>query len=153
AADMKGPVAALMDVFVAEAHSHVGLLLTCDEESGGAHGTQHVLRSLAWRPEVVLLPDGGASMRLVTQQKGLLRLKLTAVGRSVHAARPWQGINALERAFRGYQSMRRAYPPPREEADERISVTLTALHSVGNSPNALPDVAEGVLDVRYPGDK
>ncbi|HEY7782969.1 MAG TPA: M20/M25/M40 family metallo-hydrolase [Ktedonobacterales bacterium] len=151
AADMKGPIAALLDIVETEPVAGLGLLLTGDEESGGAHGTAHVLRSLDWRPEVVVLPDGGANMRLVTEQKGMLRLRLTAEGQAAHGARPWLGINALERIIAGYQAVRRAYPPPVDEDDWRVSATLTVLRNRGNAPNTVPDFAEGMLDLRYPG--
>src|SRR5690348_883167 len=59
AADMKGPVAALLDLLTAERLPGLGLLLTTDEESGGEHGTLHVLERMETPPQVVLLPDGG----------------------------------------------------------------------------------------------
>lgn len=151
AADMKGPVAALIDLLETEPVAGLGLLLTGDEESGGAHGTAHVLKSLDWRPDVVVLPDGGANMRLVTEQKGLLRLRLKAEGSAAHGARPWLGVNALERVYAGYRSVRRAYPLPIDEADWRVSCALTALRNGNNAPNTVPDHAEGILDLRYPG--
>lgn len=154
AADMKGPVAALMEVFESNPLPGLGLLLTTDEEIGGMNGTEHALRCLPWRPEVVVLPDGGASMRLVVEQKGLLRLRLGATGRSVHAARPWKGRNAAELLMRAYRVLQRTFPRPRREDDWRPSVTLTRIHTGGdtgeNAANAVPDHATAILDIRYP---
>src|SRR5262249_42847254 len=39
-ADMKGPVAALLDLFETESRSGLGLLLTTDEENGGKDGAR-----------------------------------------------------------------------------------------------------------------
>jgi succinyl-diaminopimelate desuccinylase len=153
-ADMKGPVAALLDILETIPLPGLGLLLTTDEEIGGTHGTRHVLDWLADQgalPKVALLPDGGAGMRLVVEQKGVLHLRLLAEGRAAHASRPWLGINALERLFEGYAELRRQYPTPAAEDDWRVTVTLTELRNVGNSPNTVPQRVEGVLDVRFPG--
>lgn len=149
-ADMKGPIAALLDIVAHERLTNVGILLTTDEESGGAHGTQHALACMDWRPDVAILPDGGAHMRLVTEQKGMLRLRLHANGSSAHGARPWQGKNALEHLFRGYQRLKRAFPQPRSERDWRVSLTLTQVNDQGNAANVVPQSAEGILDIRYP---
>src|SRR5579884_2120006 len=64
-ADMKGPIAALIDIMATEPIPGLGLLVTTDEEIGGENGVNHVLQNLDWRPDVVILPDGGANMCLV----------------------------------------------------------------------------------------
>jgi succinyl-diaminopimelate desuccinylase len=148
-ADMKGPVAALMDIIENDALPGLGLVLTTDEEIGGANGTAYVLRQLDWQPEIVFLPDGGANMRLITAQKGVLRLRLTAPGKAAHGSRPWLGDNAIEKLIRGYQALLRAYPIPADEDDWRISINLSQIEG-GNAPNSVPDEAHATLDVRYP---
>lgn len=153
AADMKGPIAALLEVFAAEPLPGVGLLLTTDEELGGEHGTHHVLERLAAEgalPEVALLPDGGANMRLVAEQKGVLRLHLVASGRAAHGARPWLGTNAVEQLFAGYRAVLRAFPPPRSEDDWRPSIALTQVSTGDNAQNTIPGRAEATLDIRFP---
>lgn len=150
-ADMKGPVAALIDIMVTKAQSGLGLLLTTDEETGGEDGVGHFLHAVEWRPEVVILPDGGANLRLVTEQKGILRLRIHASGTAAHGARPWLGQNAIDRLYRGYQALLHAYPIPASEDDWRVSITLSQLHG-GIAPNTVPWHAEGLLDIRYPGD-
>ena len=148
-ADMKGPIAAMLDVMEHEPQTGLGLLLTTDEEIGGQDGIGHVLQTIDWRPEVVILPDGGANMHLVVEQKGMLRLRLEAEGIAAHGSRPWKGDNAIERIFKGYQKLLRAYPMPQAEEDWRVSITLSELHG-GMVPNSVPWKAEATLDVRYP---
>lgn len=150
-ADMKGPVAALIDIFESDQVRGLGILLTSDEESGGNDGTRHVLECIPWRPDVVLLPDGGANMRLVTEQKGLLRMRLDAMGRAAHAARPWKGKNAAERLYQAHRLLKRAYGQPRGESDWRPSISLTYVQTGKNNWNVVPDHAEAVVDMRYPG--
>lgn len=149
-ADMKGPIAAMIDLMETEAQPGLGLLLTTDEETGGEDGVGAFLRAVEWRPEVVILPDGGAGMRLVEEQKGILRLKISTEGQAAHGSRPWLGINAIDQLYRGYQSLLRKYPIPTGEDDWRISITLSQLHG-GLTLNSVPWHAEAILDIRYPG--
>jgi len=150
AADMKGPVAALLDLLSTERLPGLGLLLTTDEESGGEHGALYVLERMEMLPNIVLLPDGGANMRLICEQKGVLRLALSTHGTAAHGSRPWLGANAIERLYAGYEALRRRFPIPTDEDDWRVSITLTSLRSEGNSPNTVPQAASGILDIRYP---
>ncbi|MBA3825415.1 MAG: peptidase dimerization domain-containing protein, partial [Ktedonobacterales bacterium] len=115
----------------------------------GIDGVAHVLGQIPWRPEVVILPDGGANMQLVTEQKGVLRLRLEAFGTAAHGSRPWKGDSAIDRLYRGYQKLMRAYPHPVAEDDWRVSVNLSELHG-GLTPNSVPWRAEATLDIRYP---
>jgi succinyl-diaminopimelate desuccinylase len=149
-ADMKGPVAALIDIMATEPQTGLGLLLTTDEEIGGEDGVGHFLENVGWRPDVVVMPDGGANMRLVTEQKGILRLRIVSGGKPVHSSRPWLGENAIEVLWRGYQALLRAYPTPADEEDWRVSIALTELHG-GITPNTVPWQAEATLDIRFPG--
>jgi succinyl-diaminopimelate desuccinylase len=149
-ADMKGPIAALIDIMETEAQPGLGLLLTTDEESGGEDGVGYFLKQIDWRPEAVVLPDGGANMRLVTNQKGIVRLKITTNGKAAHGSRPWLGVNAIDQLYKGYQALLRAFPAPQQEDDWRVSITLSHLHG-GVTLNAVPWYAEAILDIRYPG--
>jgi acetylornithine deacetylase len=98
--DAKGPLAAMAVAF-ASARLPGGARLvfaaTCDEETGGEG--LGVLRPKL--PElhaaVVGEPTG---LEVCCAQRGLLRLRVTAKGRSAHAARPWQGENAISKAVR-----------------------------------------------------
>ena len=148
-ADMKGPIAALIDIFVQEPHQGMGLLLTTDEEIGGKDGTAYMLQHIPL-PKVVLLPDGGARMNLVTEQKGMLPITLHATGKPAHASRPWMGKNALEIMYRGYQRLLDIYPIPANEEDWSVSIALTDLRNQGNAKNTIPNKAEAYLDIRYP---
>jgi succinyl-diaminopimelate desuccinylase len=151
-ADMKGPIAAMIDIMEYEPVTGMGLLLTSDEEVGGLDGMAYVLGQLPWRPEVAIVPDGGANMQLVLEQKGLLHLRLKATGEPAHGSRPWKGDNAIEKLYAGYQKLRRAYPQPQSEDDWRISINLSEFHG-GLTANSVPHHAEATLDIRYPQTK
>ena len=98
--DAKGPLAAMICAFVEATlptDARLVLAATCEEETGGAG-----LGTL--RPElgdidaaIIGEPTG---MAVCSCQRGLLRLRMIAHGKSAHASRPWQGENAIEKAAR-----------------------------------------------------
>jgi succinyl-diaminopimelate desuccinylase len=149
-ADMKGPAAALIDIMMQEPMTGMGLLLTTDEELGGRDGTEYVLNATGLRPEVVILPDGGSNMRLITEQKALFRLRLISHGLAAHGSRPWQGDNAALHIYHGYEALLQAYPAPQYEDDWCPSITLSQISTINNPVNTVPGHAEGMLDVRFP---
>jgi|GEM_PF-228300 len=151
-ADMKGPAAAMIDIMATEPVTGLGLLLTTDEEIGGMDGVGHILDTISWRPDVVILPDGGANMRLITDQKGILRLRVVATGKSAHSSRPWIGDNAILHITNAYQSLLQAYPPPTQEDDPQPAITLSGILG-GSSQNTIPWYAEGTLDIRFSDDQ
>ena len=88
-------------------------------------------------------------MRLITEQKGILRIGLTAHGVAAHGSRPWLGDNPISHIYRGYEALLRAYPEPTNEEDWRVSIALTEFYA-GVASNSVPWRAEGTLDVRFP---
>jgi len=98
--DAKGPLAALVCAFLeAELPAGVRLVIaaTCDEETGGEG--LGVLRPDLPRIDAAVVGEP-TRLRVCSCQRGLLRLRLRAGGRRAHAARPWQGENAIEKAAR-----------------------------------------------------
>jgi acetylornithine deacetylase len=98
--DAKGPLAALACAFLAArvpAEGRLVLAATCDEETGGM-GLGTLLPELP-PPDGAIIGEP-TSLEVCSCQRGLLRLRLIARGRRAHAARPWQGENAIEKAAR-----------------------------------------------------
>jgi acetylornithine deacetylase len=98
--DAKGPLAALICAFLAAevpAGARLVLAATCDEETGG-EGLE------ALRPELppvdAAIVGEPTTLAVCSCQRGMLRLRLRAKGKRAHAARPWQGENAIEKAAR-----------------------------------------------------
>ena len=122
-----------------------GILLTGDEEIGGAHGARKVLPEI--RPEFCIALDGGDPDTVVIHEKGIYRLKLIARGKAAHGARPWLGENAIEKLMDDYARIRPFFEVTAPEHWHR-TMTLSILRA-GESPNQVPDTAEAVLDIRY----
>ncbi len=129
AADMKGTVAAqamalilLRRLKVELAHT-VGFVCVADEEAGGAYGMGWVARTHPERlqADCCLNEGGGTFLRvngrdwciLGVGEKGRFEVSATFHGRGAHAARPWQGDNALFKAAAALARLR-AYEPERD---------------------------------------
>ncbi|MFI5402839.1 MAG: M20 family metallopeptidase [Planctomycetota bacterium] len=98
--DAKGPLAALVCAFLkakVPARGRLVLAATCDEETGG-EGLGTLLPLLP--PVSASIIGEPTSLEACSCQRGLLRLRLIARGKRAHAARPWQGENAIEKAAR-----------------------------------------------------
>ncbi|HEX5137747.1 MAG TPA: M20/M25/M40 family metallo-hydrolase, partial [Planctomycetota bacterium] len=98
--DAKGPLAALVCAFLRAKVPATGRLLlaaVCDEETGG-EGLGTIVDAM---PKVSASIIGEpTALEVCSCQRGLLRLRLIARGKRAHAARPWQGENAIEKAAR-----------------------------------------------------
>jgi succinyl-diaminopimelate desuccinylase len=78
----------------------VRLLFVSDEETGSAHGVQHVLAAaphLFTTADAALVPDHGAAdgSEIEIAEKSILWLRFTTKGRQCHASTPEKGVNAF----------------------------------------------------------
>ena len=122
-----------------------GILITGDEEAGGFKGAKEALKRI--RTDFCIALDGGNVRKIVTKEKGVLRLKLISRGKAAHGSRPWLGENAIEKLFEDYQIVKNFF---RDEDPEHWHKTINfGLVSAGKSVNQVPDFAEAVFDIRY----
>ncbi|GIW71130.1 MAG: peptidase M20 [Planctomycetota bacterium] len=156
ATDAKSCVAAMAAAFVAApepgARGRLVLAATANEEAGGASGPSGLEQVL---PE--LGPLAGAvvgeptRLQICHGQRGLVRAVLRARGRAGHASRPWEGVNAIERAAEDVLALRAlAEHIAVAGADPllgRPTVQATVIQG-GSAPNVIPERCEVVLDVR-----
>lgn len=123
-----------------------GVLLTGDEEIGGANGTGKAIDHFS--TDFFITLDGGNPDIIVTKEKGILRLELTARGKAAHAARPWLGCNAFDILTSDYARIKELF---RDEAKDHWNktVSLTQCSAGNGSPNMVPGSAYAMLDIRY----
>jgi len=122
-----------------------GILITGDEEIGGANGARHALSRI--KTEFCIALDGGSLEKIVVKEKGILHLKLIARGKSAHGARPWLGENAIENLIADYHVLRSFFEESAPDHWHR-SLNFSRIQA-GKSINQVPDLAEAVFDIRY----
>ena len=142
---LKNELDRLKDQGRGQADTHFGILLTGDEEVGGVNGAQHALSRI--RTDFCIALDGGSPKRIVVKEKGVVRLKLTARGKTAHGARPWLGINAIEKLTADYQKIKAFFQA--ETRDHWHRTLNWGVVRAGESVNQVPDVAEAWLDIRF----
>ncbi len=160
AGDMKGSLAILLELY-RNLHQRspglsLGLAVTSDEECGGEDGFRYLFSDVGLRCDLAIMPDGGSLTRLTVEEKGILHLRVTCHGEAAHAARPWQGVNALHRLMDRLTALIRHFDGyatgEPDDAGElwypTCSVTLLRTHN--ESINRLPAKVEAGLDVRFP---
>ena len=144
ALDDKGPLVASLFALL-NAKADASLLVTSDEETGG-----FMLEKLRekYNPEILLVPDGGEEDKIVIKEKGVLHFKLTTYGKNAHGSTPWEGKNAIEKAFYVYQLLKTILEEPSNHSEWRNTLNLGYLCG-GDAPNKVPDKAEMKLDFRF----
>ena len=122
-----------------------GIIITADEEIGGANGAQKTLKEI--KAEFCIALDGGGLNKIVIKEKGIVKLKLIARGKTAHGARPWLGENAIENLINDYQVLKTNFEI---SAPEHWHRTLNfSWIQAGKVSNQVPDYAEALFDIRY----
>jgi succinyl-diaminopimelate desuccinylase len=179
--DMKGGLAAILFALIHLAAVREALAgevvatFAGDEETMGVLGSKLLLDTVPHaRGDAMISADAGSPRVLRFGEKGMIWLKLTAHGRSAHAAHVHRGDSAIEKLVDALAALRaiRDLPvdaPPRVldaiaaasgasealsgagESDVLRRVTLTiGTISGGRLPNLVADHAQATVDVRLP---
>lgn len=146
--DAKAAIAAMMCVLAGVDRSKLrGRLmaaLVCDEETGG-RGAEIVAPTLPpYSAAVVGEPTG---LDVCPGQRGLLRAFVHETGRSCHASRPHEGVNAIEAAARDVLAIQRITMPGEHPMLGKATLVTTVIAG-GTKPNVLPGSATLTLDGR-----
>ncbi|MEU8242346.1 M20/M25/M40 family metallo-hydrolase [Actinoplanes missouriensis] len=148
--DMKAAAVVLATVFRDCARSlpyPIALQLVTDEEVGGFGGTGHQVAQGVRADFVIIGEQSG--LRIVTESKGILRVRLDASGRPAHAAYPWLGTNALTTVTEAVGRLLARYPVPAAEA-WTTTVNVARIETSNTAANIVPADASALLDIRFP---
>jgi succinyl-diaminopimelate desuccinylase len=121
-----------------------GIMLTTDEEVGGADGVKALLDA-GYGAEVCVLPDAGDDWCLETSHKGTWIGRASAAGTAAHGSRPWEGDNAIDRLMDALCEIRGLFDGQNMDSDT-LSVNTIAGGAVFNQ---IADKAEAVVDLRF----
>ena len=129
---------------------NVALILTSDEEIGGENGTGFLVKK-GYRAKFVIVLEG-TKEKVVAERKGVLRLSITAKGKSVHASKPWDGINAIEKLINCYLDIKKTFPKITKKSSYekkwQRTINLGVIRG-GDVVNKVPDYAEMGIDIRF----
>jgi succinyl-diaminopimelate desuccinylase len=123
-----------------------GVLITGDEEVGGYNGARSALGGI--HSDFCIALDGGRVDMIVVKEKGILRLKVVASGKTAHGARPWKGENAIEKLMADCLVVKRFFEGLTAPQHWHRTMNLSVIHA-GDSVNQVPDKAEATFDIRY----
>lgn len=144
--DMKGQTGTVMTLMK---HLNTSLkvtqFITSDEEIDGMVASKMVKN---YNSKIAIVPDGGSNFDLITEEKGLIQLKISVYGKSYHSAKLWNGENAILKLINIYEKLIKIYPLPKSEDDFITSINLSKIEGGDNSYNQVPDKAYMVLDIR-----
>ena len=150
--DMKCGTAIEVHTFIDQINndpnSSIALMIVGDEEIGGINGVRYLLSEKEYRTDCVYMPDSGSGLdTIITDQKGILFLKITAKGVSSHGSRPHEGKNAILKAFEVINQLYSFF----EKSDPqkyRSTVNVSQIIA-GKSLNSVPDNCEFTVDIRF----
>lgn len=156
--DMKAGLALMLNFALNTEQKDVALLLTVDEEYDFL-GMKEVIKAIkskniSWDPELVINLEP-TDLKLGLACRGLLEVKATLKGKSVHAADAEQGVNAISKAVEFTNRLQ-------EDLSQLGQGELVSSVNLGYlrggikdenqqwlvRPNVVPDVAQAVWDVR-----
>lgn len=154
-ADMKGPLAILLEIFrnlhIQYSNISLGLVITSDEERGGHSGMRFLIDEIGLRCDVAMIPDGGSLDKITVEEKGILHLRIQCNGHSAHAARPWLGNNPLEHIVEAVVCLSKSFDSLKKGKDHwHPTCALTIIKTLNQTVNRIPSEAEGTLDIRFP---
>ena len=161
AGDMKGQLAILIELMRHLGRERpglsVGIVVTSDEERGGENGVKYLVEEEGLRCGEAVIPDGGTINEIIVEEKGIIHLKVDAVGKSAHAARPWFGENALEKLAGDLVRIKALFAeqtPVKVDPDNAqthwfSTCAQTMMSSPNDSPNRIPEVSSAVMDIRF----
>jgi succinyl-diaminopimelate desuccinylase len=129
-----------------ETSQPIGVLITGDEETGGRDGALSALEETA--SDFCIALDGGRVDKIVVKEKGVLRIKLVAKGKTAHGARPWLGVNAIEKLMADCRIVRGFFDDLTHAEHWHRTMNLSVIRA-GESLNQVPDRAEAIFDIRY----
>ncbi len=121
-------------------------LTACEEVGGTYNGLEQLRKGPLPHPSAALVGEP-TSLRPCLAQKGLLILKLTARGRTAHAARAHLGENALYKAARDLLRIERFEFDRRDSLLGETTMIAAVAHG-GTAHNVVPDACEITVDIR-----
>ena len=154
--DMKGGLGAIVSAVLNAEQLPAGLTLLfyCDEEYDFAGMKAYLASYDGPRPQLAVVAEPSDEM-IWNSHRGIAEMAVKVRGRSAHASRPYEGVNAITGALAACEAFSERIVSP----DDELGVTTVnvagitgglqdASGTVFVQSNAVPDYAEFTLDIR-----
>src|SRR2546426_4113915 len=158
--DMKGGDAVMLALLdnlrPAELRFDVAMVFYDAEEGPNANnGLKRLLNEMPCLREAALaIPLEPTNLRVELGCNGSLNAEVIVRGKSAHSARPWTGVNAVERAAPWLAAITRFEPRPVTFAGTEFVETLqVTLLRAGRARNIVPDELVANLNYRFTPDR
>lgn len=151
AADMKAGVAAMLQAFIElkdkDLKCKLQLQLVTDEEIGGENCSSYLVEQ-NYLGDFVICGEP-TNLGIAPQAKGVLQFDVEVFGKSVHGSRPWEGDNALLKAYDFFEKITKL-PFALEKCDlyDCPSINLAKIIG-GDAYNKVPDYCKMSIDIRF----
>ena len=152
-ADMKAGLAAMMEAFYELSKNpqillkRIQLHIVTDEETGGSFTSKYLVDQGYFGNFVIC--GEPTQLHIGLQAKGIVQLDIILKGKSSHGSRPWEGINAIEKAFKFDQEMRKlSFLTASNAFYDYPSLNLAKIQA-GERYNVVPDECVLSYDIRY----
>ena len=136
----------------------VGLMIVSDEEKGGFNGAGYLF-SEKYSPKFAISAEPNnidGYLDIITDQKGILQVKVSTEGLSAHGSRPWNGENAVEKFMEKWPEIKGLFDD-HEQGDNWTTTVNLGTVEAGKSANKVPEKLEASLDIRtaedYPNEE
>jgi succinyl-diaminopimelate desuccinylase len=150
AIDMKSSVAVMMlsmkEIIEQKINIKATLMIVGDEEVQTSRSTKYLIRKLRLKPQFTIVGEE-TSFDIVTEQKGSLNLEIEAKGIKTHSAYPERGINAIDKCFEAYQTIK-SLSCFKRQIGYRNTIALTYI-SGGQTINSVPDSCRMGINIRF----
>lgn len=147
--DMKANVACLIEAFKTVANKvkyPLALQLTTDEEIGGFDGTKYQIEK-GVRADFVLAGEP-TNFDIVNKAKGVLWLKVSALGKTAHGAYPWRGESAVWKMQNFLEVLKKKFPLPKQQV-WATTINVSRIETKNQAINKIPDECSVWLDIRF----
>lgn len=150
-ADMKSGAAAMIAAMIELKNEKlpckVELQLVTDEETGGNNCSKY-LADMGFRGDFVICGEP-TQIGIGVQAKGVLQVDIEFLGKSAHGSRPWQGDNAIIKAYKSFEKiLELPFTKEKSELYDCPSINLAKIEG-GDVYNKVPDYCKMSLDIRF----
>lgn len=136
----------LIDELNDVASYNLSILLTGDEETGGANGVSALLDDPGLTTDICILPDAGegiGSMNIAA--KGTIHAQIQVNGQAHHGSRPWEGDGAAGKLVRLLSELTAEF----DDSDRfNSTITISQLDAGTSALNQGPSIARAGFDIR-----